>query len=122
MTTTSSGQLTVPGSNGTPSASDADSQRDQRAHRPDRDPGDAAAEEDDEEVARADVDVLQHPVALAVLEDAPGEPGDPGHDERPQRAADDDEGAVLGLCAAADDVEHDDEDQGRRERASRRSR
>ena len=101
MTTTSSGQSTTAGSNGTPSRSDADGQRDRRAHRPDRDPRRPPAEQDDHEVARADVDVLQHPVALAVVEDRPGQTGDARDHERPERAADDDEAAVLRLADPA---------------------
>src|SRR4029079_11185140 len=52
----------------------------------------------------------------AVVEDHPGEAADAAEDECPQGAADDDEGPVFGLCAPADDIEHHDEDQGRRER------
>ena len=74
-----------------------------------------AAEDHREEVARADVEVLEHPVALAVVEDHPGEAADAGQDERPERAADHDERPVVGAGAAADHVEHDDEDQGRRQ-------
>ena len=122
MTTASSGQTTAPGSNGTPRRRTPNGDRDDRAHRPDADARDAAAQQDDQEVARADVDVLEHPVALAIVEDRPGEPGDAGQDERPERRPDDDERAVRGVRAAADDVEDDDEDQGRRPRASRPSR
>ena len=96
MTTMNSGQLTFAKSNGTPSRTTPTIRRDHRAHAADGDAGHAAAEQHDEEVARADVDVLQHPVALAIVEDRPGEPGDPGQDEGPERAADDDEGPVLG--------------------------
>ena len=49
---------------------------DDRTDEPDTDPGDAAAEHDDREVARADVDVAEHPVALAVVEDRLGQAGD----------------------------------------------
>ncbi len=94
---------------------DADEERDRRAHRPDPDPGHPAAEDHREEVARADVQVLEHPVALAVVEDHPGEAADAGQDERPERAADHDERPIVGAGAAADHVEHDDEDQGRRQ-------
>ena len=51
MTTTSSGQSTAAGSNGTPSRSDADDEGDEPAHRPDAEPRHAPAEEHDEEVA-----------------------------------------------------------------------
>ena len=86
------------------------------AHRPDRQPRHAPAEQHDQEVARADVDVLEHPVALAVVEHRPGQPGDAGQHDRPQRGPDDDEGAVRRVGAAADDVEHHDEDQRGRQR------
>ncbi len=107
----SNSQSTANGSNWTPRSDDADGDRDRGTHRADADPGDPAAEQHDEEVARADVDVLQHPVALAIVEDRPGETGDPGEDERPERRPDDDEPAIGGVGPAADDVEDDDEDQ-----------
>ena len=73
-----------------------------------------------QEVARADVDVLEHPVALAVVEDRPGEPGDAREDDRPEGRPDDDEAAVCRVVAAADDLEHDDEDQRGRDRLRHR--
>ena len=95
---------------------DADRDGDDRAHRPDGDPGHAAAEQVEQEVGRADVGVLEHPVALAVVEDGPGEAGDPGEHERPERRPDDDEAAVLRILVARDDAQHHDEDERRRDR------
>ncbi len=99
---------------------DADGEGDQGAHRPDRGAGHSPAGHRQQEVRRTDVDVLDHPVALAILEDRPGEPGDAGDDDRPQGAADDDEAAVLAAARTADHLEHHDEDQSGADRLGHR--
>ena len=76
----------APRSNGTPRRSTPTASVMSAPDRPDREPRDAAAEQHDQEVARADVDVLEHPVALAIVEHGPGEAGDAGQHERPERA------------------------------------
>ena len=74
-----------------PEHDDREHERDERAHRAGREPGPAAPDEQHEERGRRDVQVLEHPVALAVLEDRPRRPRDPGHEHRPQRGPEDDE-------------------------------
>ena len=112
IATTSSGQSTRPASNGDAEEDDADGERDERAHAAHADAGHAAAEQHDQEVARADVDVLEHPVALAVVEDRPGEAGDARHARtttarcRRRRSR-----GRRGRPAAADDLDHQDEDE-----------
>ena len=95
----------------------------ERDHRPDRagdEPREATPDQQHEERRRADVQVLEHPVALAVLEDGPGRPRDPGHERRPQRGPEHDEGhqrlVALPGAARADDLDHHDQQQQRRDR------
>ena len=96
MTTTSSGQWTAREVERDAEHDDADDERDHARPSP---PTATRATPRPSSTTRKSLgltyEVLEHPVALAVVEDRPGEPGDPGHDERPQRAAEDDECPVL---------------------------
>jgi hypothetical protein len=81
----------------------------------DPDPGDPSSEQDDPEIAWAHVDVAEHPVALPIVEDRPGQPGDPAHDERPQGTPHTTWPDRRGR-PATDDVDYEDEDEDARQR------
>ena len=83
-------------------------------HRDERDdhPRQRAAEEEGEQRRRRDDNVLDHPVALAVLEDRLHQPGHDAEDDVPQRAADDEELEPFRTLPLGDDLEHDHQDQG----------
>ena len=95
---------------------DGEHERDDGPHRPRREARPAATDEQHEERRRADVEVLEHPVALAVLEHGPRRSRDPGHEHRPQRAAQHDERPDVVVRAAADDLDHHDQQQQRGDR------
>ena len=95
---------------------DGEHERDDGPHRTRGEACPAAPDEQHEERRRADVQVLEHPVALAVLEHGPRRSRDPGDEHRPQGAAEHDERPDVAVRAAADDLDHHHQEEQRGDR------